>query len=195
MNFIQAWLLGFGNPKKFADALINKPAPHWGLGSLVLRGMMDSLLLYLPVTLMNRQPPTPSYLTFFPTENYYQVLIWLTPIIFMVQGLLGAAVIHVCLRLRKIRSNYDQILNITGMSALVVSTILVVWDWLWFFIGDADQFFLGISHLIIDIWWFVLVVTSLDRIMKVSRRSGIVVSIIALIATFPFAVIFMRSPF
>jgi hypothetical protein len=195
MNFAQVWFTGYVNPRRFVDALKSKPAPHWGFYAQVLRSLMDSLFLYLPVALLKRQPQTPSYLTFIPTEQYYIALIWLTPLVFMAEWLLGAVAVHVALRLSKLPSDIDQILNFTGMAGLVIGAFLVVWDWFWFVVGGANQYFLGISHLIIDVWWFVIVVTGLKRICGVPARFGILMSLLAFAAAMPFAVIFMRAPF
>ena len=195
MNFARVWFTGYVNPGRFVDALRSKPAPHWGMYALVLRSLMDSLLLYLPVALLRRQPPTPSYLTFIPTDQYYIALIWLTPLVFMAEWLLGAVVVHVVLRLSKLPSDIDQILNLTGMAGLVIAAFLILWDWFWFVMGGTNQYFLGISHLIVDIWWFVITVIGLKRILGVSVWLGIVLSILAFVAAMPFAIIFMRAPF
>jgi hypothetical protein len=195
MTFARVWFTGYINPGRFVEALRSKPAPHWGFYALVVRSLMDSLLLFLPVALLGRQPPTPSYLTFIPTGSYYAALVWLTPLVFVAQWLLGAGVIHVVLRLGKQPSDLDQILNLTGMASLVVGAFLVVWDWFWFLVGGANQYFLGISHLIIDIWWFVLVVTGLKRLLDLPVWLGIIMSILAFLASLPFAVIIMRAPF
>jgi len=195
MNLAQVWFTGYISPGRFVDALKSKPAPHWGFYAQVLRSLIDSLLLYLPVALLGRQPPAPSYLTFIPTDQYYIALIWLTALVFMAQWLLGAVAIHVVLRLSKLPSDIDRILNLTGMAGVVIAAFLVVWDWFWFIVGGVDQYFLGISHLIIDVWWFVIVITGLKHICGVSARFGILMSILAFAAAVPFAIIFMRAPF
>jgi len=195
MNFAQVWFTGYINPVRFVDTLKSKPAPHWGFYAQVLRSLMDSLLLYLPVAFLGRQPPTPSYLTFIPTDQYYMALIWLTPLVFMTEWLLGAVVIHIGLRLSKLPSDIDQILNLTGMASLVLAAFLVVWDWFWFAMSGVNQYFLGISHLIIDIWWFVIVVIGLKRMCDVPVKYGILMSILAFVVALPFAIIFMRAPF
>ncbi len=195
MNFTKVWFTGYTNPKKFIDELKTKPAPHWGLYSTALRGLMDSILLYLPIAIMGRKPPTPSYLTMIPTESYYKILVWITPLIFMIQWLLGAAIIHTFFRLRNIPSDIDQILNITGMSSWVIAFVLIIWDWFWFFVGGVDQYFLGISHLIIDVWWFVLVVIGIKQVLDIPKRLGITACILSFLGVFPLAVIFMRAPF
>ena len=195
MDFIQVWLLGYVHPSKYVAVLRNKPAPHWGLLAQVIRSLADALLLYLPVALIGRSPPTPSYITFIATANYYRTLIWLTPLVFMFQWLLGSAVMHLVLRLGKQKSDMDQLLNLTGMSSLVVGAVLLMWDWFWYLLGGLDQYWLGIIHLGIDLWWFVLIITGLQRNLEIPKRYGVTVSAIAFVVTFPFAVIFMRAPF
>ena len=195
MNFIKIWLLGYTNPTKFIAELKKKTAPHWGLFSTLLRGLMDSVLLYLPIAMMGKKPPTPSYLTFISTATYYETLVWLTPVIFLVEWLIGGVIIHICFRMVNQISDIDQILNITGMSGLVVGFLLLVWDWLWYYAGGIDQYILGISHLVIDIWWFVLVVIGINRVMGISKKLVIGASVLSFICVLPIAMLIMRSPF
>lgn len=195
MNFAQTWFAGYVSPTRFVEALKSQHAPHWGFYAQILRSLIDSLLLYLPLAILGRQPPTPSYLTFIPTEEYYAALIWLTPLVFMTEWLLAAAVIHVFLRLCQLPSNMDQILNITGMAGLVVAAALIVWDWFWLIVGGMNQYSLGISHLLIDVWWFIIVVTAFRRLFGISVRHGITLSFLAFATAMPFAILFMRAPF
>jgi hypothetical protein len=60
MNFSQVWLTGYFNPSKMMEELAKKPAPHWGFYGQLCRALLDSLLLYLPLALMGREPSTPS---------------------------------------------------------------------------------------------------------------------------------------
>lgn len=195
MDFFNTLFFGYVNPDKFSKGLRNKPAPYWGFFAQILRGFLDSLLVFLPVALLGRHPSTPSFLTFLPTETYYFSLVWLTPLFFLFQWLFGASVFHLFFRLCKRTSNIDQILNITGMASLVIGAFLVAWDWLWFFIGFSNQYFLGISHLVIDIWWIVLVVYGLKRILGLPFFQSTIACVLALMAAMPFAIIIMRAPF
>ena len=151
-SFLRTWLTGYVNPSRAVLELIGRPAPHWGLYAQILRALLDSLVLYLPLHLMGRAPATPSYLTFLPTESYYQALTLLAPLFLLGQWLLLGAVAHVALRLLGHHSDVDQILNVTGMAALVVGAVLVLWDWLWIGVGWENATALGISHLVLDIW-------------------------------------------
>jgi hypothetical protein len=160
-----------------------------------LRGVLDSLLVFLPVSLMGRVPPTPSFLSFIPTERYYAALVWIGPFVLVAEMLMGVVVIHVLLRLLGRRSDIDQIINIVGMSALIVGAVLIPWDWAWFALGGVDQYFLGISHLVISLWATVIIGVGLQRILSVPLWLGIVLSIVSIPIQLPFAIMFMRSPF
>jgi len=119
----------------------------------------------------------------------------MAPLVLLAELLMGSVVIHVLLRLMGRHSDIDQILNISGMSALVVGVVLIPWDWAWFALGVADQYFLGISHLVIDLWAVVIMVVGLRRILSVPPWLSIVLSIITILVQLPMAMMFMRSPF
>lgn len=195
MEFIKVWLTGYSNPSRMIDQLVSKPAPQWGFFAQLLRGVMDSILIYLPVYLMGRLPPTPSFLTFFPTESYYFVLIWMSPFVLILILLVQAIVIHVILRLVNRQSDIDQIINITGMAALIVGSVLIPWDWAMFALGMADQYILGITHLVISLWSVVVLVIGLRKFFSVPLWSGVLLGIIPIPVALPFAIMFMRSPF
>lgn len=195
MSFLNLWLAGYTRPSKFIDDLRSKPAPHWGIYAQLLRAGLDSLLVYLPLTLMGLTPPTPSYLSFIPTEGYYSALIWLTPVVLIAELLIGASFLHVAIRLTGRPSDFDQIINLVGMAALVVGAILVPWDWMWFAIGGTDQYFLGISHLVLSLWATFLTILGLYRILAVPIPLAILLAILTIPVSLPVAIMFMRSPF
>lgn len=195
MSFLRAWLTGYYSPVQLIEQLRSKPAPQWGIFAQFLRGVLDSLLIYLLVSLMGRVPPTPSFLSFLPTERYYAALIWMGPFVLLAEMLMGVVVSHVLLRLMGRRSDIDQIINIVGMSALIVGAVLIPWDWAWFAVGGVDQYFLGISHLIISLWATVIMGVGLRRILSVPIWLGIVLSIVSIPVQLPIAMMFMRSPF
>jgi hypothetical protein len=194
MNYFKLWLTAYINPKKFADELATKPAPNWGFIAALQRGLMDSLFIYLPVYLLGRIPPTPSNLSFISTENYYGALIFLAPIVLIIEWLISSSLMHLILKLSSKRSDFDQILNISGFVALAIGTVLILWDAMWLIIGGMNQYTLGISHLIIDIWAIVISIIALKRILDVPVWLGIVLNIIAIAVSLPLAIMFMRSP-
>jgi hypothetical protein len=194
MNYVTLWLTAYINPIRFADELRTKPAPQWGFIAALQRGLMDSLLTYFPVYLMGRIPPTPSNLSFISTESYYGALIFLAPIVLLAIWLISSSLTHLILKLSLKRSDFDQILNISGFTALAVGSIIILWDGLWLIIGGMNQYTLGISHLVIDIWAISITTIALKRILNVPIWLGIVLSIVGIAVSIPFAIMFMRSP-
>jgi hypothetical protein len=194
LGFFRVWLSGYYSPARFAAGLRDRPAPLWGACAVLVRCALLSLLTYLPLQLSGRVPPTPSNLSFIATEQYYGALIWLAPLVLVVQWLLGGAIAHVTLRLAGRPSNIDVILNISAMAGLVVGTFLVAWDWVWILVGGMDQILLGISHLILDIWYIVLTVTGLRRLLEVPVWLGVVLCLLIIATAMPLAIMFMRSP-
>jgi hypothetical protein len=194
MSFMRLWLLGYLRPIKMVKELQMKPAPHWGLLAQLVRSLLDALLLYLPLSLMGQIPPTPSHLSLFPTERYYGTLVWLAPLVLMSVLLMQAAVMHIVIRLLGRKSDFDQVINITGMAALVVGSALLVWDWLWFAIGGIDQYLLGYSHILLSLWAAAITVIGLKRNLGVPICLGVPLALLGIPIAFPFAIMFMRSP-
>jgi hypothetical protein len=194
MSFVRLWFTGYHNPVKMIEELESKPAPQWGFYGQLLRAALDSLVLYLPLALMGLIPPMPSNLSFLPTGQYYWHLIWLSPIVLAAQWLLPSAFIHVVLRFTGRRSDVDQILNIFGMSALVVGAFVLVWDWTWFAVGGVDQYFMGFSHLVISLWGVVIETIGLRRILGVPIWLGAILTFMSIPLALPFGIMFMRSP-
>jgi hypothetical protein len=194
MEFVSVWLMGYVNPARMIENLRYKPAPLWGVYGQLARTVLDALLLYVPLALMGRSPSTPSCLTFLPTEGYYAASILLAPLVLMAQWLLLGAILHVILRFLGRESDIDQILNITGMSALVVGAFLVVWDWLWIGLGWANPTWLGISHLVVDIWGIVITVIGFRRLLGMPTGPAIALNLVWMILGLPIAIVFVRAP-
>ena len=194
MDFIRVWFTGYYNPAKMIEELRSKPAPHWGFYGQFLRAALDSLLLYLPLALMGRVPPTPSNVSFFATEQYYWHLIWLSPLVLGAEWLLASAFTHVVLRLAGRRSDFDQGLNITGMATITVGAFLLVWDWASFALGGANQYILGTSHLAIALWGVVIGAVGLKTILGVPTWLGATLSFLGIPIALPHGIMFMRSP-
>jgi len=192
--FFRLWLLAYRSPVRFADRLHDKPAPQWGLVAVLLRGLIDSLFLYLPISLMGWQPPTPSFIPIFSTEHYYRTLIFIGPLLFLAHWLLESALMHVVLRLTRRRSDVDLILNILGMTGLAIGAVILAWDWLCISVGWGNQYLLGISHLLIDTWGIAIAVVAFKRLLGVPVWLGILLQMLGIVTWLPLAMTFMRSP-
>jgi hypothetical protein len=194
MDFIRTWFTGYYKPNKVIDKLKDKPAPQWGFYATLLRAGFDSLLLYLPLAILGRQPSTPSALSFLPTEKYYWASVFLMPVYLILLWLLLSATVHLILRFLKKNSGIDQILNITGMVSLIVGAFLVPVDWLFILSGWKNPVMLGIVHMIIVIWGIVITVIGLKKILQTRIWLGIVLNIIWVIIGWGLSMIFIRPP-
>jgi hypothetical protein len=194
MDFFRVWLAGYYSPSVFAQGLKGKPAPQWGLYGQGLRALVDALLLYLPLAVLGRQPSMPSFLTFLPTERYYAASVVLAPVFLVAQWLLLSAVVHVILRLARRPSDFDQILNLTGMASLVVGAVLVIWDWAWVSMGWQSDVLLGISHLVLVLWYVVLTTVGFRQLLGLPVWLGILLNLLWLLLGEPLGVLFMRGP-
>ncbi|MBN1137962.1 MAG: hypothetical protein JXM73_15335 [Anaerolineae bacterium] len=202
MAFIRLWLTAYRSPARFAADLRGRPAPHWGLIAVILRGLIDSLLLYLPIYLMGRQPPTPSFIPIFSTEHYYRTLIFIGPLLFLAHWLMEGALMHVILRLTRRRGDevpasqagIDLILNILGMTSLAIAAVLCLWDWLCIAAGWGDQVVLGVSHLIVDLWGVAIAAVAFERLLGVPLWLGLLLQILGVVTWLPLGMTFMRSP-
>jgi hypothetical protein len=193
-EFFHTWALGFINPSRFVEALRGKPAPGWGVAAQSLRAILDALLLYLPLALLGRQPSFPSWFTVLPTEQYYAGAILLAPVFLLCQWLLLSAMLHVALRLLGKRSDIDQILNLTGMTALVIGAFLLAWDWIFIALNLGGATLLGFSHLVVDLWAVTLTVVGLKRMLDIPVPLGLALNLLWLAVGVPLAMVFMRPP-
>lgn len=194
MNFFQTWITGYYNPGKLAGELSFKKAPHWGIYATGIRGLLNSLFLYLPLVFMGKEPTSPSWLTFLPTTDYYIASVFFVPFFFYFIWLFLSAFIHLIIRLLGQTSNIDQILNITGFNSLVVGAFILVWDWIWILTGSHNPVLLGISHLIIDTWYIIITTICFVRILKIKTITAVLLNLLWIATAVPFAMLFMRAP-
>ncbi|KPK83697.1 MAG: hypothetical protein AMS27_12085 [Bacteroides sp. SM23_62_1] len=194
MDFFKTWLTGYYNPGKLAGELAEKKAPHWGVYATGMRGLLNSLLLYLPLVILGKEPTSPSWLTFLPTTDYYLASVFFVPFFFYFQWFLLSAFIHLVIRLSGLQSNIDHILNITGFNSLVVGAFILVWDWIWILTGWHNPPLLGISHLIIDTWYIIITSACFIRILNLKPITAVLLNLLWIVVAVPIAMLFMRAP-
>ena len=193
-NFFTLVLLVYRSPRRFAEGLLHAPAPQSGLAAVLLRSVLVSGLLYLPIALLGHVPPTPSYLSFIVSERYYFALLWITPLVFLAHWLFFNALAHVSLRLLRQRSDIDLLLNLSGMIDLAIGVVLIAYDWVWIIGGWGNQWVMGFSHLVIDVWAIAISVVALKLLLDVPVWLGVALNIAAILTWLPLAMMFMRSP-
>lgn len=194
-QFFRLWLYGYIRPYRMVEGLNKADSPFIGFFSTLVRGLINALLLYLPLYVMGRVPSLGSSISFIETKDYFLFLFLIVPFYFLFLWLFLSGAVYVILRIIvKRRPNFDHLLNIFGLIGLVVGSFLLLWDWLWILLGSTNYVLLGISHLVIDIWAIVLTVISLKRILGVPIWIGVILNLIWILLALPLTMLIMRSP-
>ena len=95
-------------------------------------------------------------LPFPPVESYYWHALWYFPVFELGKWLLMAAIMHLALRLLRMPSDYDVLLNLSGISVLIIDPAIRIWDWIVYAAGWSDNTVLmGVAHALI-FWPWVL---------------------------------------
>lgn len=194
MEFLRLWWFGYTRPSAFVDGIMAGRGWLLGFAGQGVRVALDSLFEYLPVALMGWVPPAPPVIPI-PANGYYWFLVFAAPTIIFAEMLLGSVAAHGILRALHRESDLGFLVNVSGMTALVVGAVIVVWDWTWFALGFHDQVFLGITHLVLDGWAIYLSVLAMRRRLGVPVTLGIGLNIVGMVVALSLAVPFMRSPF
>ena len=195
MSFIRLWVTGYLHPGRAFEALREKPAPLWGLVAVLLRGAILALLWFLPRARMGLQPSMPSGLAAIPTETYYWSSLWLFPVFELAKWLLLGAVAHLILRLAGKPNDYDAILNVTGVAAIIIEPVLLAWDWIAFAAGWGESaVFMGLSHAVIAWpWGLALAAIGFKKVLGLPARITVPLMLLIDLLFLPLAATFLRS--
>jgi hypothetical protein len=193
MSYFRVWYRGYINPSRAFDELKDKPAPLWGFYAELIRGLAASFLYYLPLHLLGDKPIWPSYLTFWSTDRYYEASVFFFPVFELGKWLLLGAVVHLALRLARRKSDFDQILNLNGMIALIVGAAIIPFDWIVIAMIGRDPMVLGLSHLLIDFGWgLVLAALGYKKLLGLPYWLGAGLFALSVVLFLPLAMIFVR---
>jgi hypothetical protein len=177
MDFLRVWLTGLLHPSTTMEALRTRPAPFWGLKAVTVRFVGTSLLVALPLALLERTPFHPSYLVFIKDENYYLMLVFLFPVFGVFTWLLMSSCAHVGLRLFSRQSEFDLIANVIGISMLIPMPIVWVWDLTTIVTGAYALAPMAVSHTLFQTWETALGVLGLKRVIGLNTRTSVFVAI------------------
>jgi hypothetical protein len=177
MDFLNLWFTGLLHASRAMEALRTRPAPLWGLTAVLVRFVGTSLLVALPLALLDRTPFTPSYIVFIHEENYYRVWLFLLPVFGVFTWLLMSSFAQLLLRLSSHDTDFDRIANVTGMSMLIPMPVVWVWDLAMILTGAYGLVVMAISHTIIQAWETVLGVIGLKCVVGLRTRAAILVAV------------------
>jgi Yip1 domain len=190
MNLFRYWWTGLVHPSKAFESLAKKPAPSWGFWIVLVFNLLISSTTLLPLVLLHRLPFLSSWLTFLPTDKYLLAEIFFLPPLRLAVWLIGAAIIHLGLRLAKQASNYDILLNIGGLGYLVIMPLILVSDWL--LIGLNAYWLAEYTHPLAAFWGVVLSVIGLEKLLGVRKGVAIGLVILSTALSLPLLAVFAR---
>ena len=192
MNFVEVWFSGLVRPSRAFDELRFKPAPLWGFLAVLIRFVITSLTTILALYLLDREPFTPSNLTFLTAENYYAAEIVFLPLFGVAVWLLGSAVVYVILRLTGKQSDFDQILNIIGLGMLIPMPIVWLWDWAMIALNCYRMPVMAVSHSFFALWGVLVHSIGFKRILGLETPASLGLASTIPAVYIPLAMIFVR---
>ena len=193
MNYFQLYLAGVFHPARAFDEIRSRPAPLWAFKVLLFFNLLISATSTLARYLLGYGPMMPSSLTFLPDENYLLAQIFFLPVVRMLAWLLGAAVIHLGIRLAGKPSNMDQILNIAGVIYLVVMPYTFLIDWTAIALNLYGSEVIIILHGVVDlVWSLALGIIGLRRLVGIRTKLAVTVSLINVAVGIPLLALFAR---
>ncbi len=118
------------NPSLTWQALKSKTGPYYGLAGVIFCWLGRDLLIIVPWYFMGIEPWQPSYISFLTPENYYFWEMLFLPDFGLLIWLTGSALLYLFLRIVEWPVAFDQVLNLTGITALIIAPIGIVLDWM-----------------------------------------------------------------
>jgi len=190
MNLFQLWWLGLTHPERVFGELKSKPSPTWGFWVVLVYNLLISSTTLLALYLLRQPPFLESWLTFLPTEKYHFAEMFFLPPLRVAVWLVGAAVIHLGLRVAKQASNFDILLNIGGLGYLITMPFILLPDWL--LIALNAYWLAEYTHPLVTIWGAVLSVIGLKKLLGVKTGLAIGLVMLSLAISIPLLAIFAR---
>ena len=193
MNYFQLYLAGVFHPARAFDEIRSRPAPLWAFKVLLFFNLLISATSTLSRYLLGHSPLMPSSLTFLPDENYLLAQIFFLPVVRMEAWLLGAAFTHLCIRLAGKPSNMDLILNMAGVGYLVIMPYTFLVDWTAIALNVYGSGVIIILHGVVDlVWSLALGVIGLRRLLGLSAKFALAVSLIGALVVMPLQALLAR---
>ncbi len=192
MSFVRVWLTGLINPVRSFEQLKGKPAPNWGFWAVLIRFLLTSIFVTLPLYLLGREPFASSSLTFLTTRNYYAAQLLILPIFGAAIWLLMSAFAHVVLRLAGKGSDFDLVLNIVGMGMLIPIPVIWAWDITMIALNLYALPIMAISHSIFQLWETSLEALGFIKLLRLKVVPAVCLALIINAIYVSFAATFIR---
>jgi hypothetical protein len=192
-TFLHLWFLAILRPGTAYNRLLHVPAPHWGLYSTLVRFVGTALTSILALYLLDRRPFVPPYLTFLDEADYYRAEVLFLPLFGLAAWLLSSALVHLILRLARVESHIDWVMNVIGFSLLVVMPVVWLVDWVTIALDLYGADSTIPIHAAVSIWEIALMAVGFRRIERLSWVAAAIQGFIVKVGVYiPLAAIFVR---
>lgn len=195
MTFTQIWLNSYLHPRRAMDALAQLKDPRYGALYALTRGLLLSIILYLPLYLLKVKPVTPAYLKIFDTPDYYLYAVFIWPLFIVLSWVYLVGAPYIVLRLGGYPADFDQMLNLGGLLNLAIGVVIIVFDWLMVLFGlHTHYMFTGSAHLLIaDPWSITLSAIFYKKYFGVPVWLSVLLGIMVRILYMPLGIVFIRD--
>ena len=192
-EFIGLWFLAIPYPRRSFLQLEGKPAPSWGLVSILVRFVGTSLTSTLALQLLGYRPFVPSYLSILDDAAYYRVEIFLLPLFGIGAWLLASGMVHLIQRVAGRPSNIDWIMNVVGFSLLVVMPLVWLLDWAGIALGFYGADFTIPLHSAVSLWEVGLMATGFKRMGSLGWSGALLLGLLVKVGVYiPLAMLLVR---
>ena len=192
-KFLNLWFLAMIRPREAFHQLSEAPAPQWGLYSTLIRFIGTAITSILALYLLNKRPFVPTSINFLDETNYYLAETFFLPLFGIAVWLLSSALIHLILRLSRIDSNIDWIMNVIGFSLLVVMPVVWLVDWITIAIDVYGANSTIPIHAAVSVWEVALMAMGFKRVEGLSWISSAILGLVVKVGVYiPLAAIFVR---
>jgi hypothetical protein len=116
--------------------------------------------------------------TFLPEEDYYRVLVLAFPLFGLAAWLLMSSAAHVLIRLAHRECDFDQVLNIVGMSMLIPMPLLWVWDWAMIGLDRYTLATMAPSHALVQLWEAALGAIGFRRVLRLGPVAAVTMALV-----------------
>jgi len=192
VSFLRVWFLGIINPSRMFGELKSKHAPQWGLWAVLVSSIVSSFTTFLPLYMLGRVPFSPSNLSILPADQYYRAQTIFFPVFALAVWLLTSSVANVILRLSGKEANFDQILNIVGISGLVFMPVDWLWDWTAIALNWYQMTAMAIVHSAFALWEIALITVGFMKILRLKPLPSAGLATIMVAISISLATIFVR---
>lgn len=193
MSLFQLWWTAVVHPSRAFEEVGKKPAPLWAFWVLLTFNILISLTTNLFRYLSGGEVLLPSWLSFLPDDRYLLAELFFLPLLRLSLWLLGAAVIHLGVRLMGQPSSFDLILQMGGVVYLVVMPYTFAVDWITLALGAYGLGLIAIIHGAVDLLWSLLLsFIGLRVLLGLKALPALALLLASQAFTFPLQILFAR---